>query len=85
MCQVDDSPNLKVSGMFSVEIETFASEDQLAKLKASDPTTVDEFQRIIGEQAQETVNWGDTPFVITEAEFPALKGVGFEPKETDAS
>lgn len=70
----------KVKGIFEVEMEMFASLEQIEKLKAGDPETIVYFQRYCGEQAQETIGWGETPFDVLDCEFDALKGKGFEPE-----
>ena len=72
----------KVKGIFEVEVEMFASEEQIKKLKAGDPETVTEFQQLIGESAQDILNSGETPFDVSECEYEALKGKGFEPEKS---
>lgn len=76
-----DDCTIKVKGFFRLEEEVFASKEQIELLKAGDSATVQEFKHIIGSCAQETVQWGDTPFEVTECEISTLIGLGFEPKE----
>lgn len=83
MDEENEGTTFKAKGVFEVEVEMFASEEQIKKLKAGDPETVVEFQRLMGEQAQETVQWGDTPFDVSDCEFEALKGKGFEPEKSN--
>jgi hypothetical protein len=72
----------KAKGIFEVEVEMFASEEQITKLKAGDPETVAEFQLFIAENAQDILALGDTPFDVSECEYEALKGKGFEPEKS---
>ena len=71
---------LEVTGTFTVKVDVFVNEAQLKGLTADqvEPELLAEFQRLIGEQAQETIAWGETPFVVTESPIPSLLGSTFE-------
>jgi hypothetical protein len=73
----------KAKGIFEVEVEMFASLEQMEKLKAGDPETVADFQNLCSELAQENINWGNTPFDVSDCEFDALRGKGFEPEKSN--
>ena len=83
MVEENGDTTFKAKGVFEVEVELFASKEQIEKLKAGDPETVVEFQQLCSEQAQETIGWGETPFDVSDCEFEALKGKGFEPEKSN--
>ena len=65
---------ITVKGVFETEVTI---EVDLEKLKQGDVNTIEEAKRDIGEAAQEMIQWGETPFTVTESEFNCLKGPGF--------
>lgn len=83
MGEENGGTTFKAKGIFEVEVEMFASKEQIEKLKAGDPKTVTDFKQLCSEQAQETVNWGDTFFDILDCEFEGLKGKDDEPEKSN--
>ena len=71
---------IKVKGIFTCEEELFISQEDFHKLSSGDLETVKQTQFLIGCQAQERIQYGDTPFEIIETPISALKGT--EPEET---
>lgn len=75
--KTNDGYVLRAIGTFSLEEDVLVDDADVELLEKGDPATIKRYKRRVGEMAQETVQWGDTPFIVTESPIPQMLGTTF--------